>query len=125
MKDCLHIFFKILALSVVFITSVIVTQILHMYSEISFLIYMILYLTGIRCFRNSEFLVQIITGVAVCLMETFLLENIDFLIDKLNITHYMLAVSHMICIFVQFLSFVTSMIIEYINEKKNKKQEEK
>jgi len=93
-----------------------------MYGEICFLIYMILYLTGIRYFRNSEFLVQIITGVAVCLMETFLLENIDFLTDKLNITRRMLTDNLMICIFVQFLSFVTAMAIEYMTEKKNRRK---
>lgn len=122
MKDCLYILLQVFVLSIIFIISVIATQILRMYGEICFLIYMILYLTGIRYFRNSEFLVQIITGVAVCLMETFLLENIDFLTDKLNITRRMLTDNLMICIFVQFLSFVTAMAIEYMTEKKNRRK---
>lgn len=123
MKDILCVFSKILILSVIFITSVVATEVLQVYGEICFLIYLILYLTGIKLFRNSEFLVQIITGVAVCIIETFFTKNINFIIDKLNITRYMLTDNFIICIFLQCLSFVTAMTIEYINEKR--KQEEK
>lgn len=124
MKECLYVLMKSVILSVLFITAVLLTQVFQKYGEVSFFICLVLYLSGSLCFRNREFLGQIIIGFTVCIMETVLLENIDFIIDKLSITRYMLTDNLMICTFLQFLSFVTAMIIEYRIAKKNKKQEE-